>query len=182
MSDEDDYLDDLGDLDEIALAIIEGRDDYVLPSELLEDEIDPDAAKQSLQNKILNMKVGERLKLALKGGRDARSILIRDPNRLVQRFVLQNPRISDEEVVAVAKNRTAERDLLELISKKKEWINNYQVRLALVTNPKTPTVIAVRYVNTLLVRDLRLLAKSKNVPVAVNGAAKRIVIDRTGGV
>lgn len=177
---EDDYLDDLGDLDEIALAIIEGRDDYVLPVELLNDVIEPDAPKQNLQARISQMKVGERLKLALKGGRDARSILIRDGNHLVQRFVLQNPRISDEEVVAVAKNRTAERELLEVISKKKEWINNYQVRLSLVTNPKTPITIAVRYVRTLLVRDLRLLARSKNVPVAVNGIAKRIVIERGG--
>jgi hypothetical protein len=175
---EDDYLDDLGDLDEVALAIIEGRDDYVLPPDLLGDETV--APKQSLQARIGLMKVGERLKLALKGGRDARSILIRDPNHLVQRFVLQNPRISDEEVVAVAKNRTAERELLEVIGKKKEWMNNYQVRLALVTNPKTPMMIAVRFVRTLLVRDLRLLAKSKNVPVAVNGAAKRLVIERSG--
>jgi hypothetical protein len=178
---QDDYLDDLGDLDEVALAIIEGRDDYVLPSELLDDVVEPDAPKQNLQARITAMKIGERLKLALNGGRDARAILIRDPNLLVQRFVLQNPRISDEEVVAVAKNRTAERELLEMISKKKEWINNYQVRLSLVTNPKTPITIAVRYVRTLLVRDLRLLAKSKNVPVAVNGAAKRLVIERTGG-
>jgi hypothetical protein len=179
MSD-DDYLDDLEDLDEIALAIIEGRDDYELPSDLLDDGVVPDGPKQNLQARIALMKVGERLKLALKGGRDARTILIRDPSRLVQRFVLQNPRISDEEVVAVAKNRTSDRELLEIISKKKEWLNNYQVRLSLVTNPKTPTTIAVRYVNTLLVRDLRLLAKSKNVPVAVNGAAKRIVIERSG--
>lgn len=179
---EDDYLDDLGDLDEVAKAIIEGRDPYVLPSELLDDVVEPEAPKQGLQARIAQMKVGERLKLALKGGRDARTILIRDSNLLVQRFVLQNPRISDEEVVAVAKNRTAERELLETIGKKKEWINNYQVRLALVTNPKTPVTIAVPFVRTLLVRDLRLLAKSKNVPVAVNGAAKRLVIERTGNV
>jgi hypothetical protein len=178
---EDDYLDDLADLDEIALAIIEGRDDYVLPSDLLGEGADVEASKLNLQSRITQMKVGERLKLALKGGREARAILVRDPNHLVQRFVLLNPRISDEEVVAVAKNRTAERELLEMIGKKKEWINNYQVRLALVTNPKTPISIAVRYVRTLLMRDLRLLAKSKNVPVAVNGAAKRLVIERTGG-
>lgn len=179
MSD-DDYLDDLGDLDEIALAIIEGRDDYVLPSDLLEDPPKVDAAKLGLQARITAMKVGERMKLALKGGREARAILIRDPNHLVQRFVLQNPRISEEEVVQVAKNRTADRELLEIIGKKKEWISRYPIRLALVTNPKTPITIAVRFVRTLLVRDLRLLAKSKNVPVAVNGAAKRLVIERGG--
>jgi hypothetical protein len=177
---EDDYLDDLDDLDEIALAIIEGRDEYELPPELLEDGAKGGAVNLSLQARITGMKVGERMKLALKGGRDARTILIRDANHLVQRFVLQNPRVSEEEVVAVAKNRTIDRELLEIIGKRKEWISKYHVRLALVTNPKTPSSIAVRFVRTLLVRDLRLLAKSKNVPVAVNGAAKRLVIDRSG--
>ena len=54
------------------------------------------------------------------------------------------------------------------------------MRLALATNPKTPLAMAVRFVPTLLPRDLRQLAKSKNVPAAVCGMAKRLVIDRGG--
>lgn len=100
--------------------------------------------------------------------------------RKTQRFVLQNPRISDEEIVALAKNRNIDRELLDAICRRKEWGSNYQVRLALTTNPKTPLTMAVRFVPTLLPHDLRALAKSKNVPGAVNGMAKRLVIDRGG--
>jgi hypothetical protein len=126
------------------------------------------------------MSVGQRLKLAMKGGRDARGILIRDASFLVRRFVLQNPRISDEEIIALAKNRSVERELLDVIFKRKEWMANYQVKLALATNPKTPLPVAMRIVPSLLPRDLRALAKSKNVPAGVTGMAKRLVIDRGG--
>jgi hypothetical protein len=160
------------------VADIEGGHDAIeVPAELLVDAKDEDPAReQTLRVMIAGMSVGERLKLALRGGREARVILIRDPTLLVQRFVLQNPRITEEELIAVAKNRSVEHEVLEIICKKKEWVANYQIRLALVGNPKTPLPIALRYVPTLRKRDLRLLAKSKNVPSAVNGMAKRIVL------
>ncbi len=99
---------------------------------------------------------------------------------MVQRFVLLNPRITDEEVLAIAKNRSVDREVLETVCRKKEWVSNYQVRLALATNPKTPLGVAVRFVPTLLPRDLRTLAKSKNVPAAICSMAKRLVIERGG--
>ncbi len=168
------------DLAALADEIQQGRDTIVVPEELLvERRLEQQGAK-NLQAEIRAMRIGERLKLALKGNRDARTLLLRDANHLVQRFVLQNPRITDEEIVALAKNRNIDRELLDGICHRKEWVSNYQVRLALATNPKTPLAMAVRFVPTLLPRDLRLLAKSKNVPAAVNGMAKRLVIDRGG--
>jgi hypothetical protein len=89
---------------------------------------------------------------------------------------MMNPRISEEEVTTIAKNRHVERELIDMIVRRKEWMSNYQIRLALVTNPKTPVAVALKYLGTLMSRDLRQLAKSKNVPAAVNGAAKRMVI------
>lgn len=168
------------DLATLADDIQQGRDDIVVPDELLEERPPEKAPTRNLQTEIQAMAVGERLKLALKGNRDARTLLIRDPSHLVRRFVLQNARISDEEIVGLAKNRNVDRELLEEICRRKEWVSNYQVRLALATNPKTPLAVAVRFVPTLLPRDLRQLAKSKNVPTAVCGMAKRLVIERGG--
>ena len=54
-------------------------------------------------------------------------------------------------------------------------MRNYQIRLALTTNPKTPVVISMRQVPTLSERDIRLLAKSKNVPQAVASQCRRIM-------
>jgi hypothetical protein len=169
------------DVEAIAVEVVEGRDAYVIPEDLVHDAEEKAPPSLNLRARITAMKVGERLKLALKGNRDARAILIRDANRLVQKFVLQNPRISEEEIIALAKNRSAERELIDAIAKRKEWLANYQVRLALVTNPKTPLATAVRYVPTLFARDLRQLAKSKNVPTAISGLARRLVIERAAG-
>ena len=86
------------------------------------------------------MTVSERIKLALRGNREARMLLIRDANRMIRRFVLQNPRVGDEEIIAIAKNRSADDELLRMIGDSREWTKNYQVRLSLATNPKTPLI------------------------------------------
>ncbi len=115
------------------------------------------------------------IKLALRGNREVRMILIRDSNRLIRRFVLQNPRVGDEEIIAICKNRSADDELLRIIADSREWTKNYQVRLSLVTNPKTPLALSLRFLASLQDRDVRMLAKSKNVSATVANAAKRIV-------
>ena len=169
------------DLTVLAEAIEQGRDSIAVPEALLEERPPEQQPAKNLQAQIQAMSVGERLKLALKGNRDARTLLIRDANRIVQRFVLMNPRITDEEVLALAKNRSIDRELMDQICRKKEWVSNYQVRLALTTNPKTPIGVAARFVPGLLPRDLRQLAKSKNVPSAICAMARRLVLERTSG-
>jgi hypothetical protein len=162
----------------IAASIQQGQDPYVVPEQLL---VEPDKAQpldQSLFAKIRDMRVGERIKLALKGNRDARMILIRDSNKLIQRFVLQNPRVTEDEIVMVARNRNIESEVLKLIGDNRNWIKNYQVKIGLATNPKTPLATALHALGTLLERDLRLLAKNKNVSTTVVSQARRLLAQR----
>jgi hypothetical protein len=165
-------------LEAIAESIERGEDPYPVPEALLVEPEKDAPVNKSLYAQILAMTVGERVKLALRGNRDARMILIRDPNRLIQRFVLRNPRITDEEVIGVARNRNADADLLRIIGDHKYWPRNYQVRLALVTNPKTPLAAALHFVTSLTERDLRFLAKSKNVSATVVVQARRLLMQR----
>jgi hypothetical protein len=166
--------------DVIVRAVEAGKDGIAVPSELLV-EADAEAGAtekvipQSMFAQIQGMGVHERIKLAMRGNKDARTILMRDPIRLVRRCVLQNPRITDGEVIAVARNRSADEELLRMINEKREWVRNYQVRHALSTNPKTPLPVALRHVGTLSERDMRFVAKSKNVPQAVAVQARRIL-------
>jgi len=166
------------DLEAFAARVERGDDPYPVPEELLVEPENGAPVNKSLFAQILLMRVGERVKLALRGNRDARMILIRDPNRLIQRFVLRNPRISDEEVISVARNRNADTDLLRIIGDHKQWSRSYQVRLGLVTNPKTPLAIALHFVNGLTERDLRFLAKSKNVSATVVAQVRRLLMQR----
>jgi hypothetical protein len=165
----------------IAAAVTSGTDAIAVPEALVEDPPAGAAVEKTLLLRLQEMTVAERIKLALRGNREVRMILIRDPNRMIRRFVLQNPRLGDEEVIALAKNRSADDELLRIIADSREWTKNYQVRLSLVTNPKTPLVAALRFLAGLHERDVRMLAKSKNVSATVANAAKRIVVQKTPG-
>jgi hypothetical protein len=172
-------LEEEENIEEIAEEILQEQDWDWLPVEYVTES--QRRLDESLYARLLRMKVRERLMLALKGNREVRAILIHDPNQIVQRFVLQNPRVTEEEVISFVNNRSADRDLLELVARNRQWTKNYQVRLGLVLNPKTPIVTAVQLTRSLNLRDLRQLARSKNVPIAVCDVAKRVVIQKVSG-
>jgi hypothetical protein len=168
----------LEELQGIADEIEGGRDPYQVPGEMLIEPEKNAPVNKSLYAKIGAMTVGEKLKLALRGNRDARAILIRETNRLIARFVLKNPRISDDEIAMIARNRNIDSEILRDIGVHKLWPRNYQVRHGLVTNPKTPLAIAIHFVSLLNERDLRFLAKSKNVSATVVSQARRLLAQK----
>jgi len=162
---------------ELVRKIEAGEDGIVVPAELLEE---PEEAKapppQNLYAQILRMSMAAKIKLALRGNRDARMILIRDTNKLLRRFVVLNPRMGEDEVIAVTRNKSVDEELLRMITERREWMRNYQVRLGLATNPKARLPIALRQLSTLGERDLRLIARSKNVPQAISAQARRLLM------
>src|SRR5438552_2995060 len=85
----------------------------VLNAESLEGEIPPE--RISLIRRIMFMSVKDRVKLALKGDREARGILVRDANKIVATGVIHNPRLSDQEVEQIAAMRTVCDEVLRLI-------------------------------------------------------------------
>jgi hypothetical protein len=129
-----------------------------------------------LASRIQDMSVNEKIQFALKGDTEARRLLIRDANRQVQLAVLQNGRITDTEVVAIANSRAVHDDLLRHIAANRNWMKLYPVRLALVKNPKTPFAISLKLVPTLTMNDLKLLGKSKAIPPAGALAARKIAL------
>lgn len=162
---------------ELARRIEAGEDGIAVPAELVTEPEDRKAPPPAnLYAQILHMTMAEKLKLALRGNRDARMILIRDSNRLLRRFVLLNPRMGEDEVISLTRSKSADDELLRMITERREWMKNYQIRLGLATNPKSPMLIAIKQVGTLDERDLRLIARSKNVPAAVASQARRLLM------
>jgi len=129
--------------------------------------------KKSTLQLIQDMSVAEKMDLARKGSKEERTILMRDANRLVQLAVVQSPKITDAEILQVAGNRQVDDEVLRFIAGKREWLQNYQVTVALTTNPKTPLALALKLVGSLRVRDLDQLARSKGVPRALVIAAQQ---------
>ena len=162
---------------ELARRIEAGEDGIAVPAELVEEPEERKAPPpENLYAQILRMPMAGKIKLALRGNRDARLILIRNTNKLLRRFVLLNPRIGEDEVIAVTRNKSADDELLRMIAERREWMRNYQVRLGLATNPKARLPVALRQVGTLEERDLRIIAKSKNVPAAISAQARRLLM------
>jgi hypothetical protein len=89
--------------------------------------------------------------------------------------VISSPKITDSEIVIIAQSRAISDEILRLISVNKEWTRNYQVKLALAKNPKTPQPQAIKFLNYLQERDLKSLMKSKDVPTVISTHARRIL-------
>ncbi|MBI4654010.1 MAG: hypothetical protein HY752_03340 [Nitrospirae bacterium] len=140
-----------------------------------EEVVTDGAGPQRLLQKIQTMKIGDKIQLAIKGGRDIRSILIRDPNKEIMIAVLGNPKITESEIEIMAKQKTSSEDILRIISKRREWMKNYSILHALVINPKTPPGIALSHIHTLRTKDLVRIGENKFVPEAVRAAAKKLV-------
>lgn len=143
----------------------------------LESEPDAERAQERIPTLklISGLSVAQKVALAVKGNREARTILIRDTNRVVAAATIRSPRITEQEVVAAAKSRQVSDEVIRIISNTKELVRPYTVKIALVNNPKTPIRTAMRFLPLLRSSDLRAIAKSKNVPTAVSTQAKRMV-------
>ncbi|MBI5485374.1 MAG: hypothetical protein HY888_13090 [Deltaproteobacteria bacterium] len=124
------------------------------------------------------MGIGEKIKMALTGDKEWRSILVKDANKLVSGGVIKNPRITEAEVLALAKSGIQNDEIIRLICANREWIKNYNIRKALITNARTPVQSAMRYLDTMGERDLATFAKSKNISSVISTMAKRILLNK----
>jgi len=149
--------------------------------ELRNEEEEIPGERISMINRIMRMGVKDRVKLGMKGDREARNILIRDPNRLVSTAVVNNPRISEQEIENIAAMRTVSEDILRQIASSRHWSRSYSVMLSLARNPRTPIANTMTIMSRLQLRDLTALSKNRNISDAVRRHAARLLSARTGG-
>ena len=142
-------------------------------------EDEADEAKKSVTQKIAGMTVAQRMGLAMKGSREERSILVRDPNKLVSTSVLSSPKITESEIEAIARMANVSEEILRIIGSNRAWMKNYNVTLALVRNPKSPVAMAMNLLNRLNEKDLRQLSTNRNVADILRVTArKKVVIEK----
>jgi hypothetical protein len=162
-----------------ARAVLEtllGDDVSGFARELIDESIEADEETQrSLHALVQKMSVFEKVKLARLGNHEARTLLVRDRNKLVASAAIRSPKITDNEIVNFAKARNVSDEVMRIIARNPDWTRSYQVKLALASNPKTPPQTAVKFLNYLQDRDLRGIMKSKDVPAVVCTHARRIL-------
>ena len=140
-----------------------------------ETDLDDEELSNNLFSALQKMSVIQKIKLARVGGKEARTLLVRDRNKVVSTAVISSPRLTDTEVIAIAKSRNVSEEVLRMIARNREWTKNYPVKSSLATNPKCPQAEAIKLLNYLQDKELRTIMKSKDVPSAISSHARRIL-------
>ena len=153
-------------------------DPELLAEVAAEAEPDPERRKTLLQQ-ISQMTVSQRVKFAMKGGSEARRTLIRDNNKVVQRAVLQSPRLTEQEVEAFASMTNLTDEILRLIGKNRNFRKNYNVVRNLLNNGKAPLDITLGLLPMLNATDLKKLGMNKNIPETLRSTAVKLMRQRS---
>jgi hypothetical protein len=153
----------------------DGRDEAAV----LRAETPEEAQKKlTITQRVLTMSVSEKIKLATLGNKEARGLLLRDSNKLVSMAAAQSPRITDGEIHSIANSRTVNADVLRYIYSNREFLKTYAIKVALVKNPKVPLPTALKMLHTLQEKDIKELARDRNVPQTVQSQAKAFLMKK----
>src|SRR5712664_2676828 len=135
----------------------------------------------TITQQMMKLSVAKKVEWAnKKGNREVRTLLLRDPNKLVQLAVIQSPRITEGEIAKAAMSRTSPNEVLQHIYNNRHLMKNYQIKLNIIGNPKVPVGVTMRFLSTLRLAEVKALAKNKNVPQGLATAAKKLVEKKTG--
>jgi hypothetical protein len=133
----------------------------------------------SLIRRLMLMNARDRMKLARKGDREARSILIRDSNKMVAAAVINNPRITEQEAENIATMRTVADEVLRLMAMNRSFARSYTIIHNLVRNPRTPIPTVINILPRIRTKDLQNLAQNRNVSDAIRRQSNRLAQARS---
>ena len=152
----------------VASRTIDFEDDEQV-TEVLEEK------KDSLISRVSKLNVAQKVRLAMLGNQMERALLMREPNKLVQRAVIRSPGVTDNEAMGYARNRGLPEEIVSFIAANRQWTRHYQMKLSLVKNPKCPLHHAMSFMKMLRSNDLRLLVRDKNVSPGIAKLAKNLL-------
>jgi len=144
---------------------------------------DAEAAKPGEEEEIAirDMSIPAKIRLAMMGNKFQRAQLIRDPKKMVAMAVIKSPSVKENEAAGYASNTSICEDVIAYIAAKKEWTKMYNIKLALVNNPKCPLPAAMRLLPHLRAKDLGVMARSRSIPSALSAQARKLSNARSGG-
>jgi hypothetical protein len=136
--------------------------------------------REAISQQIAKMGFAERLKAAVKGNREMRALLIRDPNKMIAASVLSSPKVTENEVAAFSRMANVSEEVLRIIGSNRAWTKNYGIVMGLTRNPKTPLTMSMNFLARLNDRDLNMVSIDRNVPEPLRIAArKKLLSTRT---
>lgn len=129
----------------------------------------------STLQRINQLSTAERVKLAVTGTKTERTLLLRDPNKMVAMAVIESPKIGIDEVATLLRNRSVAGEIISKIADNREWTKNYSICYELAVNPKTPVSKAMGFIKKLRENDLRLIYRDRNVSPVIRQVAQNVI-------
>jgi hypothetical protein len=160
------------------VAVTAEQEEALAPTD---GEQEDENKKLSITQQIMRLGVAKKIEWAnKKGNREVRTLLLRDPNKLVQLAVIQSPRITDGEIAKVAQSRVSPNEVLQYVYNNRMLMKNYSIKMNIISNPKVPVGVSMRFLSGLRMAEVKALAKNKNVPQGLASAAKKL-LEKKGG-
>jgi len=128
----------------------------------------------TLLQRIGRLSGADKIKLALRGNREERMVLIRDSNKSVARAVLESPTLNEHEIELYASLHDVNEEILRLIAANRGFRKEYGVVVALLNNPRAPLDITLPLVVLLKDRELKALSINRNVASVLRSNAAKL--------
>jgi hypothetical protein len=140
------------------------------PNEPKLSGMDPAMRRAIEGSKGRPLSLGERKSLARRRDRGLLTRAVRDPHPDVIGILLDNPALTELDVIRLCAQRPVQPEVLALVFRHARWIVRYRVRLTLALNPHTPEVIALQLVPHLTAADRKAVARSGEIAERVREA------------
>jgi hypothetical protein len=133
---------------------------------------------ENIYEKLMGLNTQQKIRLAHVANLPIRMLLIQSPIKVISLAVLKNPKLTESEVFRYSQQKNLVEDILLGIARDPKWIKNYPIKLAIVSNPKTPLSVSVSFLSHLHDNDLKALSRDKNVSTVLSRAAHQMLIKR----
>jgi len=135
-------------------------------------------AEGMLKDQLLELRLGEKITLAKMATPPVLMLLLADPDEKVVESGLINPRLREEDLLALVRADIPSRTLLEGIVASSRWSDRYAIRLAIALHPRAPVALALGQLSALTTKDLARVAEAPGLTPLIQAAAARVAKSR----
>jgi hypothetical protein len=157
------------------LSGLYGRDLLTLSLDMRVPPVVRRAAELRLAERLPAMTVGEKVSLARRASPGLVKALRTDPSPRVVRALLENPRLTEADVLPLASSEATVPSVLAVLVADRRWGCRYPVRVALCRNPRTPIDQALGLLPLLKKGDLRAVSRDLRLETAVRRRASLLL-------
>ena len=144
------------------------------PDQIVAQLLSEEEKSQTVWDRMHGLSQTEKILLAVKADRSERAALLQDNDPRVLLSILRNPRLTVEEVVRLAKSSFLNFQVADVIMQTAQWMSNLDVRLALISNAKTPQAFGLRILPSLPDTEVKAIAKAGTSMALKQAALRRL--------